>query len=380
MLPLEGLSVVALEQAISAPLCTRYLYDLGAAVIKVERPDGGDFGRDYDRAAGSVSSWFVWTNRGKRSLVLDLKDATGRAYLEKLLARADVFVENLAPGAVDRLGFGHQALRDRFPRLITCSISGYGDSGPYRDRKAFDLLLQGEAGVLAITGTPEAPAKVGMSVSDVSAGMFALSSLLAALLQRGRDGRGRHVEISMLETTVEWLGGPLYYHLLTGKRPVRSGMRHPLIVPYGPYPARDGLVNLAVQNEAQWAHFCSEVLERSDLTTDPRFNANARRVANRGELEAVLEQCFAVLSVAELEARLERADVPFGRLNELDDVAQHPQLLARDKFVEVLGPEGQPLRVLAQPFGLEGLPERAGAVPALGQHTAEILGELDQED
>jgi crotonobetainyl-CoA:carnitine CoA-transferase CaiB-like acyl-CoA transferase len=375
-LPLSGVRVVTLEQAIAAPLCTRYLYDLGADVIKVERPDGGDFARAYDRAAGSVSSWFVWTNRGKRSLALDLKSAEGPAVLEKLLARSDVFVHNLAPGAVERLGFGHAALRERYPRLITCAISGYGDRGPYRDRKAFDLLLQGEAGAIAVTGTPEAPAKIGISISDISAGMFALSSILAALLQRGRDGRGRHVEVSMLETTVEWLGGTFYYYLLTGQRPRRAGLRHATIVPYGPFAAKDGLVNLAVQNEAQWTRLCATVLRRPDLATDPRYASNADRLAHRAELEALIERILADLPVAELEGRLERADIPFGRLNELDDVATHPQLLARNKFVEVRGPEGQVLRVPAHPFGLEGLPERAGAVPALGQHTAEILADL----
>lgn len=375
-LPLSGLRVVTLEQAIAAPLCTRYLFDLGADVIKIERPDGGDFARHYDHAAGSVSSWFVWANRGKRSVVLDLKDAEGRANLERLLVRADVFVQNLAPGAIERLGFGRQALRERYPGLITCDISGYGASGPYRDRKAFDLLLQGEAGAIAITGRPEAPAKIGMSVSDISAGMYALSSILAALLQRGRDGRGRHVEISMLETTAEWLGGSFYYAMFTGQPPQRAGLRHNLIVPYGPYAAKDGVVNLAVQNEAQWARLCADVLRRPDLATDPDYDTNPKRVARRAQLETLIEDIFAGVAVAELERRLERADIPFGRLNDLPEVAQHPQLLARGKFVEVSGPEGQPLRVLAHPFGLEGAPERGGAVPALGQHTAEVLAEL----
>jgi itaconate CoA-transferase len=378
--PLSGLRVISLEVATAAPLCTRYLADMGADVIKIEHPTGGDFGRHYDRAAGSVSSWFVWSNRGKRSLTLDLKNPADRAILEKLLARSDVFMQNLAPGAADRLGLGATELRERYPRLITASISGYGLNGPYRDRKAFDLLLQGEAGVLAVTGSADQPAKAGMSVSDISAAMYAFSSILLALVQRGITGQGRNIEISMLDTTVEWLAAPLYYTMYTGQKLERAGMRHNMIVPYGPYRARDGYVNLAVQNEAQWLRLCEVVLLQPDLATDARYNNNARRLANRAELEATIETIFADLPVAELEHRLEAADVPFGRLNELAAVATHPQLLARERFIEIAGPEGQPLRVLANPFGLEGLPERGGAIPALGQHNAEILAELENAE
>lgn len=376
-LPLAGLRVVALEVATAAPLCTRYLADMGADVIKVEHPGGGDFGRHYDNAAGSVSSWFVWSNRGKRSLTLDLKNPAGREILEKLLARSDIFMQNLAPGAAERLDLGAASLRERYPRLITCSISGYGLSGPYRDRKAFDLLLQGEAGVLAITGSKEEPAKAGMSASDISAAMYAFSSILLALIKRGTTGQGSAIEISMLDTTVEWLSAQLYYTMYTGQKLERAGMRHNMIVPYGPYRAKDGYVNLAVQNEAQWKRLCEVVLQQPKLATDERYDNNAKRLANRDALEATIETIFTDYPVAELERRLEAADVPFGRLNELEAVATHPQLLVRGRFIEVAGPEGQPLKVLANPFGIEGLPESAGAVPALGQHNAEILAELE---
>ncbi len=376
-LPLTGLRVVALEVATAAPLCTRYLADMGADVIKVEHPDGGDFGRNYDNAAGSVSSWFVWVNRGKRSLTLDLKQSDDRAILEKLLARADIFMQNLAPGAAERLGLGADGLHSRYPRLITCSISGYGPDGPYRDRKAFDLLLQGEAGILASTGSATEPAKAGISVSDISAAMYSFSSILLALIDRGVNGQGRHIEIAMLDTSVEWLSAQLYYSMYTGQKLERAGMRHNMIVPYGPYRAKDGYVNLAVQNEAQWRRLSQIVLQLPHIATDDAYNTNQKRVANRAALESLIETVFSDLTVSELEKRLETADVPFGRLNEVEQVAEHPQLLARHRFIEIEGPEGQPLRVLANPFGIQGLPERAGAVPALGQHNAEIRAELE---
>lgn len=377
-LPLYNLRVLSLEQAISVPLCSRYMADMGADVIKIERPDGGDFARYYDSAAGEgASGWFIWTNRGKRSLALDLKQPENLAIIHKLLARSDVFLQNLAPGAVERLGLGHETLAEKYPRLITCSVSGYGDSGPYRDRKAYDLLLQGEAGVYALTGTPDDPMKAGISVSDISAGLYAFSSILLALRKRDRTGRGSHLEISLLETTVEMVAPYLYYNMYTGNTPRRSSNRHNTIVPYGLYPAKNGMVNLAVQNEEQWRRLCVTVLQRSDLATDSRYNSNEKRVANRAELEQEIENILQQETIAELEKRLEVADVPFGRVNELSQVAQHPQLRDRQRFVEVTAPDGRLVETLRAPFNLPDLPQRKLAVPSLGQHNAEILAELN---
>jgi len=377
-LPLSGLRVLSLEQAIAAPLCTRYLADMGADVIKIERPDGGDFARQYDSAAGKDnSSWFVWANRGKRSLALDMKQPESREIIHKLLARSDIFVQNLAPGAAERLGLGADELRQRYPKLITCFISGYGLSGPYRDRKAYDLLLQGEAGVFALTGSADEPMKVGISVSDISAAVYSFSSILLALRQRDATGQGQHIETSLLETTVEWTAPYLYYSMYTGRAPQRSAGRHNLIVPYGIYRAKDGSVNLAVQNEEQWRRLCKIALARPDLATDTRYDSNEKRVAARHELEALIEEIFSEVSVDELEKRLEEADIPFGRVNELETVANHPQLRARNRFATIEGIDGRELEVLVTPFGLSGLPHRLDPVPGLGQHNAEILEELE---
>jgi crotonobetainyl-CoA:carnitine CoA-transferase CaiB-like acyl-CoA transferase len=376
-LPLTGLKVVALEQAIAAPLCTRYLADMGADVIKIEKPDGGDFARQYDSSAGpEASSWFVWTNRGKRSLALDMKLAESQEIVFKLLARCDVFIQNLAPGAAARLGFDHARLHQKFPRLITVSISGYGLSGPYRDRKAYDLLLQGEAGVFALTGTPEMPMKAGISVTDIAAGLYSFSSILLALRHRDKTGEGNHIETSLLEATAEWVAPYLYYTMYTGNAPKRSGGRHNLIVPYGVYRAKNGSVNLAVQNEEQWRRLCRVTLSRPDIADDARYNSNEKRVAIREELDAIIEEIFSDFEVEELEQLLEAADVPFGRVNELEQVAQHPQLRAREKFGTLQGPDGRILEALVAPFGLVGLPDQMKPVPALGQHNEEIMREL----
>lgn len=377
-LPLKDLRVLSLEQAISVPLCTRYLADMGADVIKIERPDGGDFARYYDSAAGKgASSWFIWTNRGKRSLALDLKQPENLAIVHKLLARSDIFLQNLAPGAVERLGLGHKTLAEKYPQLITCSVSGYGDSGPYRDRKAYDLLLQGEAGVYALTGTPTDLMKAGISVSDISAGLYAFSSILLALRKRDRTGRGSHLEINLLETTVEMVAPYLYYNMYTGNVPRRASNRHNSIVPYGLYSAKDGMVNLAVQNEEQWRRLCTGVLQRPDLAVDSRYDSNEKRVAARTELEQEIEDIFKLETIAELEKRLEAADVPFGRINELSQVAQHPQLRDRQRFVEVAAPDGHLVETLVAPFNLDNMPQRRLAVPSLGQHNVEILAELE---
>jgi crotonobetainyl-CoA:carnitine CoA-transferase CaiB-like acyl-CoA transferase len=375
-LPLAGLRVVAWEQAVAAPLATRHLADLGADVVKVERPDGGDFARAYDSAVNGLSAHFVWLNRGKRSVVLDLKQPSGRQAFDRLLDRADVFVHNQGPGAAERLGYTHAVLQQRNPRLITCAISGYGEAGPHRDRKAYDLLLQGEAGVIALTGTPEQPAKVGISVADIASGVYAFSSILAALYQRQSTGRGAEIHISMLEALVEWTMPAAYVAMYTGRAPARAGARHNFIVPYGGYRVGDGSsVNLAVQNDGQWRRLCAVVLRQPDLADDPRFCTNELRLRHRDQLEPLIERLLADDSRASVEARLVEADVPFGTINAVPDVVRHPQLAARERWFDIPSPVG-PLRALHHPLNIIGLERPAGGVPGLGQHTTEVLAEL----
>ena len=380
--PLGGVRVVALEQAVAAPFCTRHLADLGADVVKVERVDGGDLARGYDSVVNGESAYFVWLNRGKRSVALDVKDPDGRAVLEALLARADVFVHNLGPGAVERLGLGWAALHARWPRLISCAISGYGPDGPYRERKAFDLLLQGESGLLSVTGTPDEPAKVGISIADVCAGMYAFAAVLTALYERASSGQGRRIEVSMLECLAEWMMQPIYYQLYGGGPPRRAGMRHGTIVPYGPYRAGDGgWINLAVQTEGQWERLCRLVLRRPDLARDPRFITNERRLANRAALEPVIEDILAGESRQEIAERLDAADVPHGAVNDVAGLVGHPQLAARGRWIEVDTPGGRvpalahPLNI-GGPDGETGQTGQSGAVPALGEHTEEVRREL----
>jgi crotonobetainyl-CoA:carnitine CoA-transferase CaiB-like acyl-CoA transferase len=377
--PLAGIQVVALEQAVAAPLCTRHLADLGADVVKVERPDGGDFARHYDSVVQGQSAYFVWLNRGKRSAALNVKAPADRALLDALLARADVFVHNLGPGAVERLGLGWETLHARWPRLISCAISGYGPDGPYRDRKAFDLLLQGESGVISVTGTPEAPAKPGISIADICAGMYSFSAVLAALYERERTGQGTLIEISMLECLAEWMMPPVYHQLYGGTPPPRTGMRHNLIVPYGPYRAGDGWVNLAVQNEGQWRRLCAVVLRRPELADHPRYCTNELRVQHRDSLEPLIEEILAADTRASALARLEEADVPYGALNDVADLIAHPQLAARDRWYDVPSPAG-PIRAFRPPFNLRGLPQPAGGVPAIGEHTEALRRELGLAD
>jgi itaconate CoA-transferase len=375
-LPLAGVRVVAWEQAVAAPLATRHLADLGADVVKVERPGGGDFARDYDSAVNGLSAYFVWLNRGKRSLVLDLKQAADRHAFDVLLDRADVFVHNQGPGAAERLGCEHAVLAARNPRLVSCAISGYGPGGPHEQRKAYDLLLQGEAGVIELTGTQAEPAKVGISVADIASGMYAFSSILAALYQRQTSRQGAEIHISMLESLVEWVMPAAYVAAYTGRPPARAGARHNFIVPYGGYRVGDGgSVNLAVQNDGQWRRLCEIVLRRPALADDPRFVSNERRLANRDVLEPLIESLLADDTRAAVEARLTQADVPFGAVNDLDGVLSHPQLTARERWFEVASPVG-PLRAFHHPLNIEGLPRPAGRVPALGEHTREILAEL----
>jgi crotonobetainyl-CoA:carnitine CoA-transferase CaiB-like acyl-CoA transferase len=374
-LPLDGIRVVALEQAVSAPLCTRHLADLGADVVKVERPDGGDFARHYDSFVDGQSAHFVWLNRGKRSVALDVKRPDDRVVLDALLARSDVFVHNLGPGAVDRLGLGWNALHGKNPGLISCAISGYGQDGPYRDRKAYDLLLQGESGVMSVTGTPEQPAKIGVSVGDISAGVYALAAILAALRLRDRTGEGSLVDISMLECLAEWVMPYTYQQLYTGQPPRRPGMRHATIVPYGPYRTADGMINLAVQNENQWQRLARMVLGRPDLIDDPRFQSNERRLEHRDLLESLIEEILSQEPRSVVLERLEEADVPYGALNDLADLIAHPQLAARDRWIEVESPVG-PIRALDHPLNIEGAPRRSSTVPTLGEHTDEVRREL----
>lgn len=374
--PLDGILVVSVEQAVAAPLATRHLADLGARVVKVERPGGGDFARGYDETVKGQSSHFVWLNRGKQSLALDLKDPQAAAVLDRLLAKADVFVQNLAPGAAERLGLGAERLRERFPRLICCSVSGYGSTGPYRDAKAYDLLIQSEAGLVTITGTPEQPAKTGISSADIAAGMYAYSGILSALFHRERTGEGAALEVSLLDALAEWMGYPLYYAGYSGSAPERTGTSHAAIAPYGSFTAGDGTgVVLAIQNEREWAAFCEHVLGDPALATDPRFSPNPARVAHRDELHAVIGAAIAGLTGEQLEALLERARVAHARRRELDEVIAHPQLVERGRWVEVGSPAG-PIRALKPPVIWAGREPEMGDVPAVGEHTEAILTEL----
>ena len=376
MRPLDGITVVTLEHAVAAPFCTRQLADLGARVIKVERPGSGDFARAYDQRVSGLASHFVWTNRSKESLTLDLKHAAAPALLARLLAGADVLVQNLAPGAAARLGLSYEALRETCPRLIVCDLSGYGSDGPYRDRKAYDLLIQSEAGFLSVTGTPDAPAKAGCSIADIAAGMYAYSSILAALLQRARSGCGCRIEVSMLESMVEWMGYPLYYACDGAAPPPRAGAAHATIYPYGPFATGDGkLLILGVQNEREWQLFCHQVLDRPELADDARYSSNARRSAARDELQALIAEQFSRLGSEELIARLDAARIANARINDMHEVWQHPQLAARGRWTEVATPAG-PIPALLPPGSNSDFTPRMDAVPALGEHTEAILGEL----
>jgi itaconate CoA-transferase len=373
---LDGITVVALEHAIAAPFCSRQLADLGARVIKIERPGQGDFSRGYDERVRGLSSHFVWVNRSKESVTLDLKHAEARRVIEQLLERADVLLQNLAPGAAARMGLDYGALSERHPRLIVCDISGYGESGPYRDKKAYDLLIQSEAAFLAVTGTEAEPSKAGCSIADIAAGMYAYSGILAALLQRGRTGRGSRVEVSLLEALTEWMSYPLYYAFEGAAPPPRTGAAHATIYPYGPFPAGDGkLVMLGLQNEREWQIFCGEVLGRPELFADPRFASNARRVAARGELRAIIVEAFRAFSAEEVTARLERARIANARLNEVSELWQHPQLAARGRWTQVQTPAG-PIPALLPPAMPSGGAARMDPVPALGEHTERVLAEL----
>ena len=376
MLPLHGITVVAIEQAVAAPFATRQLADLGARVIKIERPDGGDFARHYDTTVRGLSSHFVWLNRTKESLTLDLKRPEGARVLTELLRRADVFVQNLAPGAADRLGMSPAELRARDPRLIVCNVSGYGTTGPYAQRKAYDLLVQSEVGLISITGTEDAPAKVGISVADIAAGMYAYSGILTALYARGQTGHGTTLDVSLFDALGEWMGAAAYYTGYGGTAPARTGANHASIAPYGPFRAADGgQVFLGVQNAREWQRFCAEVLGWPELADDDRFHTNALRVKNRNALYIVIESALGPLSTADVVARLEAAGIAYARMNSVAEYLAHPQLVERDCFREIGSPVG-PLRAALPPVRMEGVAPALGDVPALGQHTDAILDEL----
>ncbi|MFL9911451.1 CaiB/BaiF CoA transferase family protein [Paraburkholderia sp. RL17-337-BIB-A] len=376
MRPLDGIKVITLEHAIAAPFCTRQLADLGARVIKIERPHVGDFARGYDERVHGLSSHFVWTNRSKESLALDLKQPAATEILEALVADADVLVQNLAPGAADRLGLGYDTLSKKYPKLIVCDISGYGADGPYRDKKAYDLLIQSEAGFLSVTGSPGAPAKAGCSIADIAAGMYAYSNILSALLLRGRTGRGCRIDVSMLESMVEWMGYPLYYAMDGQQPPALSGAAHATIYPYGPFPAGDGkTVMLGLQNEREWKLFCEQVLMQPDLATDERFASNSKRTSAREALREVIVAAFAELTAAQVIERLDHAGIANAQMNTLSDVWAHPQLKARERWREI-GTSAGTVPALLPPGLPTDFDPRMDPVPALGEQSDAILREL----
>jgi itaconate CoA-transferase len=376
MLPLQGLTVVSLEQAVAAPFASRQLADLGARVIKIERPNVGDFARDYDQSVKGLSAYFVWLNRSKESLTLDVKHTQADEILRRLVGRADVFIQNLAPGAAKRLGLSADVLLARHPRLILCDISGYGDSGPYAHKKAYDLLVQSEAGVLSVTGTEDAPSKVGISITDIGTGLHAYAAILAALYERERTGAGRRIEVTMFEAMVEWMNHPLYYTHFGGRAPRRSGPDHATIVPYGRFRAGDGKhVMFGIQNEREWAAFCGGVLKEPELAKDARYDNNTKRTAARAEVVSLIERVFAELSAEDVIARLDQAGIANARLNTPEEVWNHEQLRARDRWREVGTSQGAIPAVLP-PASFEGVEARMDPIPSIGEHTDRILAEL----
>ena len=371
--PLDGIVVLALEHAVAAPFATRHLADNGARVIKIERPGSGDFARAYDQRVRGLASHFVWTNRGKESVTLDLKHAQALPVLHRLLARADVFVQNLAPGAAARLGLDCDSIHRINPRTIVCNVSGYGESGPYRDKKAYDLLIQAEAGLLSITGSESEMAKAGISIADIAGGMYAYSGILNALLLRARTGAGSSIEVSLLDCLAEWMGYPLYYAYDGAAPPARTGAMHATIYPYGPFQAGDGkTVMIAIQNEREWALFCDQVLGAPQLAFDARFDSNAKRSGNRLELAPIVRERLAQLPAADLIALLDTASIANARVNTVDGLREHPQLRARERWTEVGSPAG-PLPALRPPPLSDAYAPAMGAIPALGEHTDGVL-------
>ena len=378
--PLDGITVVSLEHAIAAPFCTRQLADLGARVIKIERPGVGDFARAYDQRVKGMASHFAWVNRSKESLTLDLKHLGALGVLKQLIGRADVLVQNLAPGAAGRMGLGFEDLHTIHPELIVCDISGYGDDGPYRDKKAYDLLIQSEAGFLSVTGTKDEPSKAGNSIADIAAGMYAYSSILAALLQRGKTGKGSHIDVSMLESLGEWMSYPLYYAFDGAPPPPRSAASHATIYPYGPFAVGDGsTVMLGLQNEREWLLFCKGVLRQGALATDLRFDSNARRNEHREALKTIILDTFAVMTGAEVLQRLDEAQIANAQLNDMAQVWAHPQLAARDRWRTVGSPVGD-IPAMLPPGRHSSFDYRMDAIPAVGEHSHAILRELGHSD
>lgn len=376
-LPLDGVTVVSLEQAIAAPFCTRQLADLGARVIKVERPEVGDFARGYDARVNGMASHFVWTNRSKESLALDLKHPRDLKILKEILIKADVMVQNLAPGATERLGLSHEDLQKTNPGIIVCDISGYGSHGPYRDKKAYDLLVQSEAGMLAVTGTEAEPSKTGISIADIAAGMYAYSNILAALLERGKTGKGRRIDISMLESMAEWMSFPMYYAFNGQQGPSRAGASHATIYPYGPFEtgANGASVMMGVQNEREWAILCRDILGDASLATDERFANNTLRSRNRAELKKIITACFSKLSADEAIDKLDKAGIANASMNDMQGVWKHPQLRARKRWIEVETPSGVVPALL--PPGVDDISQvNIAEVPSVGQHNEAIFAEL----
>jgi itaconate CoA-transferase len=375
VLPLEGIRVVALEHAVAAPICSRHMADLGATVIKIERPGEGDFARSYDSFVHGQASFFVWLNRGKRSVTMDVKHPEAAKVLEKLIGGADVLLQNLAPGAAARLGLGHPDLAPRHPGLIVADISGYGESGPFAQKKAYDLLIQAESGVISVTGTPETPSRVGISVADIATGMYALSGILAALVRRGRTGQGANVKIAMLDALAEWMTYPMYRVAYAHSPLPRSPTSHPALAPYGAHHTKDGQVIFGLQNEREWVTFCAKVLERPQVATDPRFRDNNARREHRHALTELIEAYFADFTSIEVVTKLDEAGIANGRLNEAQDVWDHVQFSARDRWREIATPGG-PVRALLPPFTFTDGEASMGDVPGLGEHTDSVLREL----
>jgi itaconate CoA-transferase len=377
--PLAGITVVSLEQAVAAPFATRQLADLGARVVKIERPGKGDFARGYDEAVHGNSSYFVWLNRSKESLTLDVKHADGKKILDELLRRADVFIQNLGPGAAARLGTDASTLKEQHPSLITCTISGWGTEGPAADRKAYDLLVQCEAGLLSVTGTPEHMVKAGISVADIAAGMYAYSGILTALLRKATTGEATAVEVSLFEALAEWMGSPMYYTAYSGRQPARAGADHATIAPYGPYRTADGTVLFSIQNDPEWLSLCTQVLHSPQTAADPRFAANSARVTNRTELNAIIDAVLTKLPTATVTELLDKAGIANAKINTIDEFVAHPVLSARERWHDVAVPGGQ-ISALRPPVDLDGIEPVMGPVPAVGEHTDAILRGLGRDD
>ena len=378
MRPLEGMRVIALEHAVAAPLCTRHLADLGADVIKVERPGMGDFARDYDNYVNGICSHFIWLNRGKRSITLDVKNPAGHAVLMQLIDGADVLVQNLAPGAAARLGLGHEALKPAHPKLVLCDISGYGETGPMVRKKAYDLLIQAESGLISVTGSPDEPSRVGISIADIATGMYALTGIMGALLRRARTGEGANVKIAMLDALGEWMTYPMLRHAYAGTPPPRLPTRHPAIVPYGSHKTKDGSIIFGMQNEREWVNFCTSVVGRPEVATDPRYATQHARRENHQTLTALIEDFFSTMTSAETGALLERHGIANGRLNDPLAAWNHEQFFARGKWRDIMTENG-PVRALLPPFQFTDFEAVMGDVPAIGQHTDAILAGLGHD-